>query len=217
MLLQLARKQLYAIVSRTAASGGTLPRLDTPKTRWRLTLTVTTITLLAAGGCATLSKGECLTANWYLLGRNDGSQGYKRARFYEHRMACAQYGVQPDAEAYFAGRRAGLEQYCTPLNGFREGRAGHPYRGVCPVESEAAFLDAYREGRAIHEVAQEIEVVQNTIDTLEAKLNKDDTPNEVRDRIRNKLRAKFAELRRLNRELTRRKRLYGRGLPRSFD
>lgn len=168
-------------------------------------------------GCATLSKGECLTANWYLLGRHDGSHGYTRARLYEHRQACAQYGVIPDAQAYYAGRRVGLERYCTPRNGFREGRAGHEYRDVCPLSSETAFLKAYRKGKAIHEVAEEIEEVENTIDSLEARLSDEDTPDSSRDEIRAKLRGRFRELRHLNRKLTRLKRRYGRGLPPLFD
>lgn len=165
------------------------------------------------GGCATLSKGECLTANWYLIGRNDGAQGYPRSRLHEHRQACVQYGVIPDAEAYFAGRRAGLQQYCTPRNGFREGVSGAPYHGVCRASSERAFLQAYRKGKAVHEVTQQIEAVENTIDTLRDKLADDSTPDASRDRIRTELRARFRELRHLRRRLTRLERRFDYNIP----
>src|SRR5699024_3594474 len=101
----------------------------------------------AVTGCATMSEGECWTADWYQVGRSDGADGYTRARLYDHRQACTQYGIRPDASAYFAGRQLGLKRYCTPRNGFHAGRSGKPYRDVCPAPLEPAFLDVYREGR----------------------------------------------------------------------
>lgn len=161
------------------------------------------LVVLASSGCATLSKGECLTANWRLLGKNDGANGYQRARLYQHRKACAQYGVWPDAEAYYAGRREGLERYCTARTGFREGRAGHEYQGVCPLPSENAFLEAYRKGKVIHDVAKDIEDTENKIDSLEERLSDENTSDSARDDIRAELQSRLRELRYLNRQLIR--------------
>src|SRR5690625_2734851 len=144
-----------------------------------LAMTMATLT-----GCATMSKGECLTANWYQIGRNDGARGYERARLYEHREACAEYGVTPRSTRYYKGRQAGLRAYCTPQNGFDEGRSGRTYRNVCPAKLEPAFLREYRQGRAIHEVLEAIHSVRSRIDRLGNRLTDDDTDADERDDIR---------------------------------
>lgn len=154
-------------------------------------------------GCATLSEGECLTADWYQIGRNDGARGYERARLYEHRKACMEYGVTPQSTLYYEGRQLGLKTYCTPQNGFQQGRSGQPYHNVCPAELEPAFLHEYRQGKAVHEVLEEIASVQARVDRLGNRLADDDTDAKERDDIRDRLDSSFRELERLSRELKR--------------
>src|SRR5699024_5332942 len=117
---------------------------------YRAAATVALISLapvvLLLPGCATLSEGECLTADWYQIGQQDGRHGFQRARFHKHQKACAEHGVRPDENAYYAGRLAGLESYCAPSSGFRRGRDGDRYTGVCPPDWEPAFLSEFRKG-----------------------------------------------------------------------
>jgi hypothetical protein len=40
-------------------------------------------------------------------------------------------------------------EYCTPQNAYRLGSQAHAYYGVCPKESEGAFLASLERGRAI--------------------------------------------------------------------
>ena len=42
-----------------------------------------------------------------------------------------------------------LSAYCTPQNAFRLGTESRAYFGVCPKESESAFLAALQRGRAL--------------------------------------------------------------------
>ena len=42
-----------------------------------------------------------------------------------------------------------LAQYCTPENAFRLGSESRAYLGVCPRETEAAFLAGLERGRAL--------------------------------------------------------------------
>ena len=49
--------------------------------------------LVGASGCATMSKEECLVANWREVGFTDASQGYTQDRVAEHRSACAEAKV----------------------------------------------------------------------------------------------------------------------------
>ena len=175
-------------------------------------LALTLMAAFALSGCATLSEGECRTADWYQIGRQDGSNGYERARLFKHREACGEYGIRPQPKPYYAGREAGLRQYCTPRKGFDEGRAGHPYRDVCPLKTEQAFLAAFSKGEAIHEVDSEIDDVENEIDRIERRLDDDDTSRRERRTLRRDLRDRYYRLRYLNDELARLQRHYMRDL-----
>lgn len=160
-----------------------------------------TVAVLLLPGCATLSEGECLTADWYQIGQQDGRHGFQRARFHKHQKACSEHGVRPDENAYYAGRLAGLESYCAPSSGFRRGRDGDKYTGVCPPEWEPAFLHEFRKGEELYSLDQEIQRVERDIDAKEAQLDEEDTSDELADRLRKELRELHRELRFLSREL----------------
>ncbi|MFV2061522.1 MAG: DUF2799 domain-containing protein [Gammaproteobacteria bacterium] len=96
--------------------------------------------------CATLNKDECRTANWKLIGYEDGSNGYPTSRIGEHRKACAEYGISPDLDLYNEGRAEGLHQYCVPATAYNLGRQGSSYQGNCAGYDEARFLSAFNQG-----------------------------------------------------------------------
>src|SRR5690625_7945360 len=79
---------------------------------------LTGLLILPVSACATLSEGECLTADWYEIGQQDGRSGHERSRLHDHRKACAKHAVTPDETAYFAARDDGLRLYCTRERGF---------------------------------------------------------------------------------------------------
>lgn len=170
---------------------------------WRCCIAIMAVLPVALTGCATLSEGECRTADWYQIGLQDGGDGYTRARLHKHSEACSAYGVRPNPERYYAGRQKGLERYCTPRNGFIVGREGKPYRDVCPPGTQGAFLDEYRAGYTMHEVDQRIDAVERDIDRTERRLEADDTPHRERRRLHDDLRDLYDELRHRHRELDR--------------
>lgn len=51
------------------------------------------VVLINFQSCATLKKEECLTVNWYNIGYEDGTKGYKTSRIKKHRESCSKYGV----------------------------------------------------------------------------------------------------------------------------
>lgn len=124
----------------------------------RITSVITLSVLIAGGavlnGCATLSEEQCIAGDWYGIGVSDGSQGYSYARLGDHTQACASHGITPDARIYEQGRQQGLRNYCTPYVGFREGREGDSYAGVCPADLEGDFLAGYSDGRIVHAAQQ---------------------------------------------------------------
>ena len=71
---------------------------------------------LLAGGCASMDKPQCVNANWYAIGMEDGAQGRTLQRLGDHRRACAEHGVQPDAERYAAGRNEGRSLWSSMMD-----------------------------------------------------------------------------------------------------
>ncbi len=107
--------------------------------------------ILALAGCAGMSKDECLHADWRAVGHEDGARGATMAAFSPRRQACAdKAGVTADLDAYLAGRRAGLAEFCRPASGFDHGARGGGYAGVCGDHREPEFLAAYQKGAHLH-------------------------------------------------------------------
>lgn len=117
---------------------------------------ILTVCVVLASGCATLDKDECLHADWRLIGFQDGVAGKSATAVDNYRKDCASHSVVPDLDAYQAGRKEGLLQYCQPDNGYRLGAAGHGYSPVCPVTAGADFRAAYNEGREIYLARSEV-------------------------------------------------------------
>ncbi|MCP4984237.1 MAG: DUF2799 domain-containing protein [Gammaproteobacteria bacterium] len=115
------------------------------------------LTALLVSGCATMDKSECREADWHMIGLEDGARGYPVTYIGNHRKACAEHGVKPDLRQYQLGHESGLARFCTPNNGFKQGRAGHEYQDVCPAGLEGRFLAGYDTGRELHRLNSEIE------------------------------------------------------------
>jgi len=121
---------------------------------------------LVVGGCASMSKDECLAVDWRTIGYEDGVEGYPGDHIAQHRKACAKYGVRADLDLYQQGRNQGLQEYCQPANGYHIGARGGAYYGVCPVELERPFLAAFDSGHQLWVLAAR---VSNTEAELDAK------------------------------------------------
>jgi hypothetical protein len=135
------------------------------------------IVLGSLSGCATMSSDECMASDWSAIGYEDGARGYTTDRFGQHRKACAKHGVTADFSAYQNGRDQGLIEYCRPNRGFRVGSNGGNYNGVCNVNMEADFLDAYNAGyhlytlrRNVNRATSSIQSKENELDRIEDKL-----------------------------------------------
>src|SRR5688572_5168385 len=76
------------------------------------------------GGCASLSKSECMNANWEDIGTRDGANGQPEEYLIRHSTACAKVGVAPDRGAWIKGRENGLERFCVPHRAYQIGESG---------------------------------------------------------------------------------------------
>ena len=123
--------------------------------------------VLLVTGCASVSREECLAGDWVAIGARDGAAGrVGEVQFDRHVQACARVDVTPDRTAWAQGYAEGLGQYCTARVGLREGEAGRPYRGVCPVASEAAFLRGHDLGRSAWQQQQRINALEQEVNAL---------------------------------------------------
>ena len=127
-------------------------------------------TMIVLSGCATMSSDECLTSDWHGIGFDDGTRGYTADRLGQHRKACAKHGVTPDLQAYQAGRKDGLREYCQPQRGFNLGAGGGQYNGVCSIDLEGDFLDAYRSGAQLYSLRSNVNSANHQIRARENEL-----------------------------------------------
>jgi len=122
-------------------------------------------------GCATMNRAECLNADWYMIGMEDGMRGALPSYIGKYRRACAKYNITPDLEAYRNGHNEGISQFCTKARGFYMGEGGASYTGICPPELEYEFLEGYNQGRRLHNMRQEINSISSGIRSDQNKLS----------------------------------------------
>ncbi len=97
-------------------------------------------------GCASMSKKECLNADWQAIGYRDGARGVHYSTLSKHRESCSEYNVIPDDGAYRAGWDEGIRRYCSADTGYRVGSSGHAYNNICPADVAEDFLSGWRQG-----------------------------------------------------------------------
>lgn len=119
---------------------------------------------LLISGCATMNEDECVTADWYSIGLEDGAAGQHITRLGAHREACAKYGITPHGESYQAGYNEGLNTFCRQSNGFQKGKSGYNYTGICPEHLEEQFLVGYEAGHHLFDLNQKINHSKQLID-----------------------------------------------------
>jgi len=120
--------------------------------------------------CASLDKNECLHADWYAIGLEDGARGRALERLGDHRRACAKYSVAPEADRYVSGRSEGLKSFCTYERGYSEGRAGNAYVAACPQPQGQNFVAGYNRGRELHEMHRQLDELNAEIGRIKAAL-----------------------------------------------
>jgi Protein of unknown function (DUF2799) len=141
----------------------------------RLLLTVgIAAAAVAMTGCNSMSAQECLATDWRTVGYEDGVNGRSGDRIGKYREACGEHGVTPSLDAYQAGRKRGLREFCQPVNGFHLGARGGGYNGVCPAELDAPFVDAYQSGRHLYSLRSRVGSTQDQIDAMRSELEQID-------------------------------------------
>lgn len=151
-------------------------------------LTIGLAALIGLSGCAVMNTQECIDANWYDIGIEQGRNGRTASADFlrPYYKACSKADVTPDAEAYEAGRAEGARYFCRAENGFDVGRQGRQYNGVCDADLEAAFLAEFDKGKELYSYEQPIREIEQDISELEDELErKQSTIRGLRSELQN--------------------------------
>lgn len=114
-------------------------------------------------GCASLSKNECLSADWFDIGMRDGANGRAEEYIVNHAAACQRVDVTPDRELWHDGRNRGLNRYCTVRNGYSVAAGGGGYGGVCVAHDEPGFLHGFDLGRDVYLMHSRLTSIESDI------------------------------------------------------
>jgi hypothetical protein len=140
-----------------------------------LRLFATLVLLGTLGGCASLSKSECMNANWEDIGIRDGANGQPEEYLIQHSTACAKVGVAPDRGAWLHGREKGLERFCLPHRAYQIGEYGNGFDvGICRNFDQDRLQDAYEKGRDVHRLANELSSIDSEMRDINVRLEDKD-------------------------------------------
>ena len=138
----------------------------------------------ALGGCASLSKDECLAANWEDIGVRDGANGRPEEYLIQHSTACARVNVVPDRGAWLHGRERGLERFCVPHRAFAIGESGGGFdSGICHNFDLDRLQVAYQKGLDVNRLGGELAAIDAEIRDINSTLEKKDLENKERERL----------------------------------
>jgi hypothetical protein len=153
-------------------------------TRLLLKLIATSVLLASLSGCASLSKSECLSADWQDIGIRDGADGRPEEYLIRHAQACAKVEVTPDREKWLAGREQGLDRFCVPYRAYQLGEYGSGFDvGICRRYDQERLINAYERGLEVNRLGAEVDSLQSEIHDIRAALEKEDLPPKERERM----------------------------------
>jgi hypothetical protein len=87
-------------------------------------------------GCGSMSRDECVNADWRTIGFEDGANGKPPGRIGDHRKACASHDIVPNRDTYLTGYDEGNQTFCTFERGQREGQYGYRSNDLCAANTD---------------------------------------------------------------------------------
>lgn len=153
-------------------------------TRLFVRFVAVTVMLSALSGCASLSKSECLNANWEDIGVRDGADGRPEEYLIRHTTACAKVAVTPDREAWLTGREQGLDRFCVPYRAYQLGEYGWSFdAGICRRYDQDRLVNAYERGLEVRRLGEEVDSIQSEIQSLRTALEKEELAPKEREHM----------------------------------
>ena len=144
--------------------------------------------LCGLSGCASLSKSECMNANWEDIGIRDGANGQPEEYLIRHSTACAKVNVAPDRGAWLHGREQGLERFCMPHRMYQLGEYGSGFDiGICRNFDQERLQDAYEKGREVHRTSDALGAIDGEIRDINVRLEDKDKEHPLAKKERDAL------------------------------
>jgi hypothetical protein len=135
-------------------------------------------------GCASLSKSECLNADWQDIGVRDGASGQPEEYLIQHSKACAKVNVTPDRERWFAGREQGLDRFCTVQRAYSIGEHGYGFdAAICRNYDQERLFEAYSKGRDVNRTSGQIDSIDRETRDIITTLAGEDLERKERERL----------------------------------
>ncbi|WP_422373941.1 DUF2799 domain-containing protein [Roseibium sp.] len=128
--------------------------------------------LFALGGCAAVTKEQCVAGDWADLGKAHASVGKPTSHLDEVVKSCGKHGITPDTNAYLSGWHRGVQNYCTPLNGFTLGKQYKTKSPICPPALASRFEHAYQLGFVIWTAENRVDDARSEVRSLEDRLDR---------------------------------------------
>ena len=142
------------------------------------------VVLASLSGCASLSKKECLAADWEDVGVRDGASGRPEEYLIQHSTACARVGVAPDRERWLRGRERGLERFCVPHRAYSIGEYGGGFdSGICRNFDESRLIDAYEKGRDVYQRVSDLSAIDTEMRDIHTRLENKELEKKERERL----------------------------------
>jgi uncharacterized protein DUF2799 len=127
------------------------------------------LVVIGLGGCAAVSKEQCVAGDWADLGKAHASVGKPANHLDEVVKSCGKHGITPNTDAYQSGWNQGLQNYCTPLNGFTLGKQNKRKSPICPPQMAGGFSEGYRLGHTIWTARDRVDRAESDISSLESR------------------------------------------------
>lgn len=138
----------------------------------------------ALTGCASLSKSECLSADWEDVGVRDGANGRPEEYLIQHAKACSKVSVVPDRGAWQHGRERGLERYCVVRNAYQAGEWGNGFNlDQCVSFDQERLEDAWQKGHEVHRLSGVIDSIDSEIRSVRTAMDDEELDKKERKRL----------------------------------
>jgi hypothetical protein len=125
--------------------------------------------LMALAACAPISREGCIAESAHDIGYAAAMDNADRAgRFQRVSKICAKQSRVVDLAEYDKGFDAGTATFCAIDNGYRWGRNGRSYKGVC---ASTEFRVAYENGLQIYNVEKRQEQIRTRLSEIRDRLS----------------------------------------------
>jgi len=137
--------------------------------------------LASLGGCASMSKNECMAANWEDVGIRDGASGRPEEYLIQHSKACAKVNVVPDRGAWLHGREQGLDRFCVPYRAYQLGEYGGGFDvAICRNYDQDRLVNAYEQGLEVNRLANTLAAIDGEMGHIHDRLDDEDVEKKER-------------------------------------